>query len=190
MQLINDLSRILVEEATIRERIAAMGRDIRDAFAEAQCEEVTAVCVTNGSIIFAADLLRAVDMHVRVDCIRVTSYKDEMEPLSEPEIVDNIRLDITGTNVLLIDDVLDTGRTLNRIQNILLSMGPRLLKTCVLLAKPCCRDLDMKVDFTVCDIPIEFVVGYGLDFAERYRNLPCIGVLKPHLQNPPIWQSA
>jgi hypoxanthine phosphoribosyltransferase len=139
---------------------------------------------------FAADLLRQLDIYVRLDCVRVSSYKDEDRPVTEPEIIDQIRLDLTQQHVLLIDDILDTGHTLAKVTRILQSQKPASLNTCVLLNKKHRRQVKVKPDFVGFTIPNHFVVGYGLDFAERYRNLPSIGVLRPELQNPPNWCAA
>lgn len=183
----NDLARVLVSEEQIHNRIRELGEEISRHYQDQGMDELTIICVTNGSVIFASDLIRELDMYTRLDCIRVCSYQDDINPQSEPEIVDNIRLDIGGHHVLLIDDILDTGRTVSRIVGILQGFGPATLRTCFLLDKQGRRDVGHKPDFTGFEIPNEFVVGYGLDFAERYRNLKCIGVLKPELQNPPAW---
>ncbi|MDP0497533.1 MAG: hypoxanthine phosphoribosyltransferase [Verrucomicrobiota bacterium JB024] len=183
----NDLARILVSEEDIRTRIRELGAEITRTYRELGTEEIAVICITNGSIMFAADLLRQIDLYAQMDCIRVCSYQDDVNPVSEPEIVDHIRLDIGGQHVLLIDDILDTGRTLDRIVNVLQSFGPQSLRTCVLLDKEGRREVGHEPNFAGFTIPNEFVVGYGLDFAERYRNLGCIGVLKPELQNPPEW---
>ncbi|MFW6217688.1 MAG: hypoxanthine phosphoribosyltransferase, partial [Verrucomicrobiota bacterium] len=143
--------------------------------------------VINGAVIFVADLIRQIGRPVQLDCIRVASYRDEAKPDRIPEIIDRIRLDLQGVDVLLIDDILDTGNTLSKVAEVIEKMGPASLKTCVLLDKQTPRTVDFEADYVGFEIPDEFVVGYGLDFAERYRQLPCIGILKPELQNPPEW---
>ena len=185
----NDLAQILVDEQAIHERIASLGREIDKMYNRLGVDELTVIAITNGAILFAADLVRAISgPYVRLDTVRVSSYKDEDKPVCEPEIVDSIRLDISDAHVLLIDDILDTGRTLQKIVKIMKGFRPASLRTCVLLNKEGRRRSTMKADFVGFDIPDHFVVGYGLDFAERYRNLPYIGVLKPEMQNPPSWQ--
>jgi len=183
-----DLSKIVVSEDQLHVRIEELGREITETYQGLDAEEVTVICITNGSILFCADLLRKLRLHVRLDCIRVSSYQDETKPLTEPEIVDHIRLDIAHRHVLLIDDVLDTGRTLKKIVAVLKALEPATLKTCVLLDKKGRRQVNYEADFSGFEIPDAFVVGYGLDFAERYRNLPCIGILRADLQNPPTWR--
>jgi hypoxanthine phosphoribosyltransferase len=185
-----DLSEVIVSEDEIRTRIAELGRQISEMYHKQGVDEISAICITNGSIMFAADLLRQLAVHVRLDCVRVSSYKDEDKPVTEPEIIDQIRLDLTQQHVLLVDDILDTGNTLLKVTRILRAQKPASLNTCVLLNKKRRRQMRVAPDFVGFTIPNHFVVGYGLDFAERYRNLPFIGVLKPELQNPPNWCSS
>ncbi|MFP4156092.1 MAG: hypoxanthine phosphoribosyltransferase [Opitutales bacterium] len=181
---LNDLDKILVEEDAIKARLKELGEEIRLAYAG---RELAVIAIINGAIIFVADLIRELNLPIQLDCIRVSSYRDETSPVQKPEIIDKVRLDLQGVDVLIIDDILDTGNTLHRVCDIFKSMGPSSLKTCVLLDKQTNRSVDFEADFVGFKIPDEFVVGYGLDFAERYRQLPCIGVLKPELQNPPEW---
>ncbi len=186
----SDLSQIIVSEADISRRIAELGQQLTELYEKKGVEEVAAICITNGSIMFAADLLRQVNLYVRLDCVRVSSYKNEDRPVTEPEIIDQIRLDLTGQHVLLVDDILDTGKTLDKVTRVLKAQKPASLHTCVLLNKKRRKQVRVTPDFVGFTIPDHFVVGYGLDFAERYRNLPYIGVLKAELQNPPNWCAA
>lgn len=181
---LDDLDKILVDEAAIKKRLNQLGEEIRDAYAG---RDLAVIAIINGAIIFVADLIRELNLPIQLDCVRVSSYRDETNPVQKPEIIDKVRLDLKGVDVLIIDDILDTGNTLARVCEIFKSMDPASLKTCVLLDKQTNRSVDFEADFVGFQIPDEFVVGYGLDFAERYRQLPCIGVLKPELQNPPEW---
>ncbi|MGB0409380.1 MAG: hypoxanthine phosphoribosyltransferase [Opitutales bacterium] len=181
---LEDLDTILVEAAAIQARLKELGDEINRTY---EGREVAVIAIINGAIIFVADLIRQLNLSIQLDCIRVSSYRDETRPVQAPEIIDKVRLDLKGVDVLLIDDILDTGKTLARVCDIFQSMGPASLRTCVLLDKQSNRNVDFEADFVGFRIPDEFVVGYGLDFAERYRQLPCIGVLKPELQNPPEW---
>lgn len=183
----DDLSEVLVDAPQLRDRIAALGEEITQKYLDQGIEEITVVAITNGAIVFVADLMRELGLHARLDCIRVSSYRNEDEPVTEPEIVDTIRLNIKGEHVLLIDDIIDTGSTLQKLVNILQRLEPASLRTCVLLDKKGRRVKTYCPEFIGFNIPNAFVVGYGLDFAERYRNLPCIGILRPELQNPPEW---
>lgn len=179
-----DLERILITEAQLQQRLQELGQEISDTY---QGRELVVIAIINGAILFLADLVRQIKMPLQFDTIRVSSYRDETTPVQAPEIIDKIRLNLKGLDVLLVDDILDTGGTLLKISQIIREMQPASLKTCVLLDKQTPRETEFEADFIGFQIPDAFVVGYGLDFAERYRHLPRIGVLKPELQNPPQW---
>ena len=174
----DDLERILFDETAIRERVSAIASQINRVYAG---NKLTVIAVANGAVVFAADLIRKLNLPVRFDCIHVSSYRNQTTPTNSPKILNHIQLDIKGANVLLVDDILDTGNTLSDISKQLWSMQPNSLKTCVLLDKKSRRSVDIEADFTGFEIPDEFVVGFGLDFAESYRQLPYIGVLKKEL---------
>jgi hypoxanthine phosphoribosyltransferase len=178
------LESVLVSEADIKKRLRKLGAEITNLYGN---EEITVISVINGAILFTADLLRHIDNPVRLDCIRVSSYRNETKSTGKPQILGNLSLDLANRHVLLIDDILDTGKTLSMIVGMIKKLQPASVRTCVLLDKRGRREVEFEADFVGFQIPDKFVVGYGLDFAERYRNLPCIGVLKPHLQNPPEW---
>lgn len=182
----DDLHSILVTEKEIQQRVRTLGAEITKAY-EGE-EELTVIAIINGAIPFTADLIRHIDMPLRLDCMRVSSYKEGGETVSDPELIDTLRLDITDRHVLLIDDILDTGKTFARVVRILKQRKPASLKLCALLQKVGRSQKTAKADFVGFRIEDEFAVGYGLDFAERYRNLRCIGILKPELQNPPEWR--
>jgi len=181
---LDDIDHILVDEITIKNRLKELGRELNEAY---QGRDVAVIAIINGAIIFVADLIRELSIPLQLDCIRVSSYRDDTKPMQEPEVIDKIRLELKGRHVLIIDDILDSGNTLSRVSQMFQAMEPASLKTCVLLDKKTKRSVDFEADFVGFRIPDEFVVGYGLDFAERYRQLPCIGVLRPELQNPPEW---
>jgi hypoxanthine phosphoribosyltransferase len=180
----DDIDRILVDEPTIKARLAELGQEINEAY---EGRDLAVIAIINGAIIFVADLIRELNIPMQLDCIRVSSYRDDTKPVQAPEVIDKIRLDLKGIDVLIIDDILDSGNTLSRVTRMFHAMEPASLKTCVLLDKNTTRSVQFEADFVGFQIPDEFVVGYGLDFAERYRQLPCIGVLRPELQNPPEW---
>ena len=179
-----DLERVLVSEAEIKQRLARLGAEISRTYGD---QEITVVAIVNGAVFFTADLLRRVATPIRLDCLRVSSYRNSTRPVHDPRILDTLQLDIEHRHVLLIDDILDTGRTLAVVVEELRKRKPASLRTCVLLDKKVRREVEIEADFVGFTIPDRFVVGYGLDFAERYRNLSSIGVLKPDLQNPPEW---
>ncbi len=182
----SDLSHVLLTEECIRRRVDALAREISEVYRDE--DEIIVISIINGAIPFTADLIRRIDLPIRLDCLRVSTYRDDTRPHRNPELIDTLRLPIKGHHVLLVDDILDTGRTFARVVNLLKKMGPASLRVCVLLDKIGRREIPFHADFVGFKIPDEFVVGYGLDFAERYRNLRCIGVLRPELQNPPEWQ--
>lgn len=177
---LNDLASVLLSETQINTRLKELGVEINAAYAG---REIAVIAIINGAVIFVADIIRQLNIPLRLDCIRVSSYRDSASPQQAPEIIDRIRLNIEGADVLLIDDILDTGNTLAEVSKVLQSMKPASLKTCVLLDKKARRAVEFEADFVGFPCPDEFVVGYGLDFAERYRQLPCIGVLKAEHQS-------
>lgn len=179
-----DLAELLLTEAQIKRRVKSLGKEIKAAFGKG---EFTIISLINGAVMFTADLMREIENPVRLDCIRVSSYGSKTKSIGTPQVIYSLTLDIKGRDVLLIDDILDTGKTLTLVSKLIRDLKPASLRTCVLLDKKERREVPIEADFVGFDIPNKFVVGYGLDFAERYRNLPCIGVLKPSRQNSAVW---
>jgi hypoxanthine phosphoribosyltransferase len=179
-----DLAEVLFTEAQIKERVKTLAVEIKAAYGS---KEFTIVSLINGAVMFTADLMREIDNPVRLDCIRVSSYGAFTKSIGTPQVIHSLTLDIMNRDVLLMDDILDTGKTLKLVRELILDLKPASLRTCVLLDKKARREVAMEADFVGFPIPDKFVVGYGLDFAERYRNLPCIGVLKPECQNTKAW---
>lgn len=177
-----DLEEVLFTEAEIKQRVRELAGEIKAVYGD---REFTIVSLINGAVMFTADLMREIDNPVRLDCIRVTSYGASTRSVGTPQIVASLTLDIARRDVLLIDDILDTGKTLALVTELARKLEPASLRSCVLLDKKARREVSYEADFVGFEIPNKFVVGYGLDFAERYRNLPCIGVLKKELQTPP-----
>jgi hypoxanthine phosphoribosyltransferase len=173
-----DLDRILFDEGTIHRRLdelaAKISRDYRD-------RELTVIAILNGSIILVADLLRRIPLPLKLDCVSVASYHGSVKP-SDELIFRQVSLpDVAGRHVLILDDILDSGVTLASIREKIETAGPLSVRTCVLLAKKRARARVVDPDYVGFEIADEFVVGYGLDYMERYRNLPCIGVLRKDL---------
>ena len=176
--MLADLARVLYDEPTIHARLDELAGAITRDYDQ---KELTVVAVLNGSFMFLADLLRRIPLPLRVDCISVASYHGGTES-SGRVTFDQLTLpDVRDREVLILDDILDSGRTLDAIQGRLESEGARSLRTCVLLRKNKSRAKPVDTDYVGFDIADEFVVGYGLDFQEKYRNLPCIGVLHPRI---------
>lgn len=172
-----DLDRILLTSDQIARRVEQLGREIRQDFAG---RETVVVAILNGTVLFLADLIRHLDIPLKLDFIGVSSYGAGTTS-GETILTKRTSADVRGRDVLVVDDILDTGKTLDRVTLHLRQFKPRRLRTCVLLDKKARRQIKIKADYTGFQIPNEFVVGYGLDFAERYRNLPFIGVLKPEI---------
>lgn len=179
-----DLESVMISPQAIKRRIKQLGQEIVKTYGD---EEITIITIINGAILFTADLLRQIENPVRLDCIRISSYRNATKSIGAPQLIHSLTLDVANRHVLLIDDILDTGKTIAMVVDLITKLHPASIRTCVLLDKRGRREIDFSADFVGFEIPDKFVVGYGLDFAERYRNLPCIGVLKPHLQNPPEW---
>jgi len=181
-----DLAEVLLTEGQIRARVKSLAQEIKAVYGDG---EFTIISLINGAVMFTSDLMREIDNPVRLDCIRVSSYGTKTKSIGTPQIIHSLTLDIARRDVLVIDDILDTGKTLKLVGDLVRDLKPASLRTCVLLDKKARREVAMEADFVGFEIPDKFVVGYGLDFAERYRNLPGIGVLKPEKQTAPVWAS-
>ena len=168
-----EVKRILITEKEIAARLRELSQHIERDFAR---REMVVVSLLNGTVMFLADLIRNLSLPLRLDFIGVSSYGSGTES-GDLVFTKELRLDVRGRDVLLVDDILDTGRTLYRVLGKLRVLKPRRIKICVLLNKADRRVEDVKADYIGFQIPDYFVVGYGLDFAERYRNLPFVGVL-------------
>jgi hypoxanthine phosphoribosyltransferase len=172
-----EVKRVLIAEEQIAVRVREMSRQIQRDFAG---RELVVVSLLTGTVMFLADLIRNLSLPLRLDFIGVSSYGDGTES-GELVFTKELRLSVQGRDVLLVDDILDTGKTMSRVLAKLCMLGPRCIKTCVLLNKAARRVEAVQADYVGFEIPDFFVVGYGLDFAERYRNLPFVGVLHPHV---------
>lgn len=173
-----DVERVLITEARIHRRINALARDIDKCYSDA---EITVITVLNGSMVFLGELLHRLPMPTRLDSVVARSYGAGTKSSGRIRISRQWQLPLKGQHVLLVDDIFDTGLTLKRICDHMRREHPASLRLCVLLDKPTRRVVDLQPDFVGFTIPDKFVVGYGLDFAERYRNLPYIAVLKPQV---------
>jgi hypoxanthine phosphoribosyltransferase len=172
-----EVERVLITEAQIASRVRSLARQIQKDYAG---RELVVVSLLNGTVLFLADLIRHLSLPLRLDFMGVSSYGSGTES-GGLVITKELRLDVRGRDVLLVDDILDTGRTLVRVTDKLNALKPCSVKTCVLLNKAARRVEKVRADYVGFEIPDFFVVGYGLDFAERYRNLPFVGVLHPQV---------
>lgn len=173
-----DLERILFDEKTISRRLDELAAQISTDYLD---RELTVIAILNGSLIFMADLLRRIPLPLKLDCLSVASYHGGLQSSGEVIFRQVAPPDIAGRHILLLDDILDSGTTLDAIRERLETASPRTIRVCVLLRKTKLRMLAIDADYVGFDIADEFVVGYGLDYMERYRNLPYVGVLRKEL---------
>ena len=173
-----DLERVLFDEATILRRLDVLAAKISNDYRD---RELTVIAILNGSLIFMADLMRRIPLPLKLDCLSVASYHGGLQTSGEVIFRQIAPPDVAGRHILLLDDILDSGVTINAIREKLQTANPRSIRVCVLLRKQKERARAVDADYVGFDIADEFVVGYGLDYMERYRNLPCIGVLKKEL---------
>jgi hypoxanthine phosphoribosyltransferase len=172
-----EVERILITEKQLARRIRRLSAEIERDF---RGREMVVVSLLSGTVMFLADLIRHLSIPMRLDFIGVSSYGTGTTS-GELVFTKELRIDVRGRDVLLVDDILDTGRTMKRVIAKLRPLKPRRIKTCVLLDKPARRVEKVRADYVGFSIPDLFVIGYGLDYAERYRNLPFVGVLKPDM---------
>ena len=173
-----DLERVLFDERTILRRLDEIAAQISNDYRD---RELTVIAVLNGSLVFMADLMRRIQLPLRLDCLSVASYHGKAETSGEVIFKQVAPPDVKGRHVLILDDILDSGHTLAAIRDKLETAHPRSIRVCVLLSKRKQRAREVDADYLGFEIEDEFVVGYGLDYDERYRNLPCIGVLRKEL---------
>ena len=166
----------MISAKAIAARIEDLARDIRGEFSDTN--KLVVVGLLRGSFVFIADLVRELDLPVEVDFLEASSYGDGMESSREVRILKDLRGQIEGRDVLVVEDIVDTGHTLAHVTKYLTSRKPARLRTIALLDKPARREVDLKATWTGFEIPDEFVVGYGIDFAQRNRNLPFIGKVR------------
>ena len=166
----------MISAKAIAARIEELCREITKEFAGT--DKLVVVGLLRGSFVFIADLVRELDLPVEVDFLEASSYGDGMESTREVRILKDLRGAIEGRDVLVVEDIVDTGYTLHHVEGLLRSRDPNRLRTIALLDKPARREVDFKADWTGFEIPDEFVVGYGIDYAQRNRNLPYIGKVR------------
>ena len=169
-----DIKEILFDEETIRRRLAELGAEIARDYRN---DHLVLMALLKGGVVFISDLMRQIPMKLDIDFIQPSSYGDGTESSGVVDIVMFPATSFTGRRVLVLDDILDTGRTLERVTGLLRERGAQDVRTCVLLDKAARRVVDVRADYVGFTVEDQFVVGYGLDFADKYRNLPYIGVL-------------
>ena len=176
--MINDVERVLLSEEQLAARILEIGAEITADYAG---KEILMIGVLRGAVVFMADLARAIKVPVAIDFMAVSSYGAGTSSSGVVRILKDLDENVEGKHVLVVEDIIDSGLTLNYLVDNLKSRQPASIKICTLLNKPDRRKVDVDIAYNGFTIPDHFVIGYGLDYAEKYRNLPFIGVLKPEI---------
>ena len=173
-----DVLRVLLSEDEIREKVRELGGKIT---ADYKNSNLMLVTVLKGAVVFLADLMRQIDVPAEIDFMVVSSYGSGVKSSGVVKIVKDLDVPLAGKDILIVEDILDSGLTLSYIKELLESRGPRSIRIATLLDKPSRRKVDLQADYIGFSVPDEFVIGYGLDYDEKYRNLPYIGILKPEV---------
>ena len=173
-----DILKVLLSEEEIKARVQELGDRLYDRFKD---KNPMFVGVLNGCFIFMADLVRATQLKSELEFIGVSSYKNATKSSGVVQITRDLQRDISGRNIIIVEDILDSGNTLAFLKNYLITKGAASITIVTLLDKPARREKPITADLAGFEVPDEFVVGYGLDYAQQYRNYPCIGVLKPEV---------
>ena len=173
-----DLAYVLLEEEAIQKRVKELGRQITRDY---EGKELVLIGILKGAVVFFADLIRHVELPMSMDFMAISSYGNATKSAGVVRILKDLDKDIVGKHIIIVEDIVDSGLTLSFLKDNLVSRGAASLRICALLDKPERRKVDIKADYQGFTIPDAFVVGCGLDYAERYRNLPYIGVLKPEI---------
>ncbi|MBC8570065.1 hypoxanthine phosphoribosyltransferase [Zongyangia hominis] len=171
-----DILKVLLSEEEIAAKVSEIGAKISRDYHD---KNLLLVSVLKGSVVFMADLMRAIDVNAAIDFMSVSSYGSGTKTSGEVKIIKDLDRSLEGVDLLLVEDILDSGKTLHYLRDMLSKRGPKSIRIATLLDKPARREADIKPDYVCFEVPDEFVVGYGLDYAEKYRNLPYVGILKP-----------
>jgi len=182
-ELRSDIGEVLIDAETLRQRVVELGEEIS---ADYHGRDLLLIGVLKGAVFFMADLMRHLTVPCEVDFMAISSYGDATDSSGIVRILKDLDINIEGRHVLVVEDIIDSGLTLSYLIRNLESREPATLEVCALLTKPSRREIDVPVRYVGFEIPNKFVVGYGLDFAERYRNLPYVGVLDEHLLPPAL----
>ncbi|AYF53814.1 hypoxanthine phosphoribosyltransferase [Clostridium botulinum C] len=171
----NDIERVLFSEEELREKVKKMGREISEDY---KGKDVILVGILKGSVPFMADLMKYIEIPCKIDFMDVSSYGNSTESSGVVRILKDLEFEVEGRDILIIEDIVDTGTTLEYLKTYLKSKNPNSVSVACLLNKPDRRKVEVDVKYLGYEVPDEFLVGYGLDYAEKYRNLPFIGILK------------
>ena len=174
----DDIERVLFTQEELQEKVAAMGKKISEDYQNAS-EDVFCVGILKGAVVFYTDLVRSISLPVQFDFMIASSYGNETSTSGSVKLLKDLDYDVEGKHLILIEDIIDSGTTMQYLMRILRERRPKSIKLCALLSKPSRRTADVHIDYLGAEVPDEFLVGYGLDYAGTYRNLPYIGILKP-----------
>lgn len=174
--MLQDIERVLLSEEQLKQRVRELGEEISKEYAG---KEILMIGVLRGAVMFMADLARAIAVPVMIDFMAVSSYGTSTSSSGIVRILKDLDEEVAGKHVLIVEDIIDSGLTLSYLVDNIKSRQPASVRICTLLNKPERRKVDLEVNYNGFVVPDEFVVGYGLDYAEKYRNLPFIGILKP-----------
>ena len=170
---------VLLDEETLARRIRELGEQITRDYAAANTQELVVIGILRGSVVFLSDLIRSIQLPLTLDFMAVSSYTKGTKTSGTVRIIKDLSTSIDGKDVLIVEDIVDTGLTLKNLSEILSARHPRSLRICTLLDKPSRRTCEVMVDYRGFEVEDKFVVGFGLDFDDMYRHLPYVGVLKP-----------
>ena len=172
----NDVESVLLSEEQIDEITSKLGKQITED--NKSSKKLVLICILKGSVVFYADLMRKLSIPCSLEFMRVSSYKGTETTHQITMLLDVEKKAVEGADVIIVEDIIDSGNTLSHLKNYIASKGAASVKTCTLLDKPSRRVVNLTPDYVGAEIPDEFVIGYGLDYNERYRNLPYVGILK------------
>lgn len=179
--LTKDIEKVLISEEELEKTVSRLADEINKDYGRPD-KKLVLLCILKGSIIFMGDLMKKLRVPVEIDCMKVSSYGSGTVSGGHVKIILDVdRPDIATCDFLIIEDIIDSGNTLSYLTGYLMHKGARSVRTCTLLDKPSRRVVDFTPDYRGLEIPDEFVVGYGLDYAEKYRTLPYVGILKPEV---------
>ena len=174
--MLQDIQEVLFTEEQIAKMVERVGAEISRDYKD---KNLLLVSVLKGSVVFMADLMRAITIPARIDFMATSSYGSGVKTSGVVKILKDLDLELSGYDILMVEDILDSGKTLSYLTELLQSRGPKSIRVCTLFDKPESREVEVEAAYVGSQIPDAFIVGYGLDFDEKYRNLPFVGVLKP-----------
>lgn len=178
--MVNDVLEVLITEEQLKEKVFELGKQIEKDYAD---KNLVVICILKGAMPFLSDIIRVINLPLTIDVMAVSSYGNSTESSGVVRILKDLDCSIQGKDVLIVEDIVDSGATLSYLMKNLKERGAATVKLCTILNKLERRKVDVQIDYCGFIIPDAFVVGYGLDFAEKYRNLPFVGVLKPEIYN-------